>query len=49
VVTCGRLANYGWWPMLWFVIKSVIIILVFRLACGDTLPRMPYETVHALG
>ena len=41
-------ANTGWWPLLWFVGKIVLIIFVFVWLRG-TLPRMRYDQFMHLG
>ena len=41
-------ANSGWWPVLWFVIKVVLIIFVFVWLRG-TLAPAALRPVHAVG
>jgi NADH-quinone oxidoreductase subunit H len=41
-------ANSGWWPVLWFVGKVVLLIFVFVWLRG-TLPRMRYDQFMQLG
>jgi NADH-quinone oxidoreductase subunit H len=41
-------ANSGWWPVLWFVIKIVLLIFVFVWLRG-TLPRMRYDQFMQFG
>jgi NADH-quinone oxidoreductase subunit H len=41
-------ANSGWWPMLWFLAKVLILLFGFFWLRG-TLPRIRYDQLMALG
>ena len=41
-------ANSGWWPLLWFVIKMLILLFGFVWLRGS-LPRIRYDQLMALG
>jgi NADH-quinone oxidoreductase subunit H len=41
-------ANDGWWPLLWFMGKVVVLLFVFVWLRG-TLPRLRYDQFMALG
>ena len=41
-------ANQGWWPVLWFLIKTLIFLFVYIWLRG-TLPRMRYDQFMRLG
>ena len=41
-------ANSGWWPMLWFLVKVLILLFVFVWLRGS-LPRVRYDQLMKLG
>ncbi|GAA1736520.1 NADH-quinone oxidoreductase subunit NuoH [Luedemannella helvata] len=47
-ITLWSGANSGWWPLLWFLIKVVLLIFVFVWLRG-TLPRLRYDQFMRFG
>jgi NADH-quinone oxidoreductase subunit H len=47
-ITLWSGANSGWWPMLWFTIKLLILLFIFVWLRG-TMPRLRYDQFMRLG
>ncbi|HEX5540057.1 MAG TPA: NADH-quinone oxidoreductase subunit NuoH [Micromonospora sp.] len=48
ITTIWAGANSGWWPLLWFSIKVILLLFVFVWLRG-TLPRLRYDQFMRLG